>query len=209
MPLLENDVIRLNNVRLSFPSLKAPKASAPGGDLRYRASFLMTPDSEAAAELQQLIQKVANDKWGTNATVALQIIAADKKLRCYGQGDTKISGKTGAPYEGYAGMFFVEGLANAPAGLFDENQQPVDAMTMGAKFQGGDYVDGLIRVWAQDNANGKAIRAELIGVKFNEEGPHFGAERVDPAAVFGAPAGAATADAAAPAAADAAPNLFG
>jgi hypothetical protein len=208
MPLLENDVIRLNNVRLSFPSLKAPKASTSGGALKYRAAFLMTPDSEAAAELQQLIQKVATDQWGTNATVALQIIAADKKLRCYGQGDTKISTKTGKPYEGYAGQFFVEGLNDIPAGLFDENGQPVDNMTMGTKFQGGDYVDGLIRLWAQDNTHGKAIRAELVGVKFNAEGEHFGADRLDPGSVFGAPAGAADAGAS-PAADAAAPNLFG
>jgi hypothetical protein len=209
MPLLENDVIRLNNVRLSFPSLKAPKASTSGGALKYRAAFLMAPDSEAAAELQQLIQKVANDEWGTNATVALQIIAADKKLRCYGQGDTKISTKTGKPYEGYAGQFFVEGLSDIPVGMFDENQQPVDNMTMGVKFQGGDYVDGLIRLWAQDNQHGKAIRAELVGVKFNEEGPHFGAERLDPASVFGGPAAAAPAADTAAEAPAAAPNLFG
>ena len=206
--LLENDVIRLNNVRLSFPSLKTPKASSPGGALKYRASFLMPSDGEVAAEVQGLIQKIATDKWGANATVALQIIKADKKLRCYGQGDTKISGKTGKPYEGYVGQFFVEGLSDAPAGLFDENSQEIDAMTMGAKFQGGDYVDGLIRLWAQDNQHGKAIRGELIGVKFNSEGEHFGADRLDPASVFGGGAPAASADAGDEAAATT-PNLFG
>lgn len=86
MALLENDVILLEDVRLSFPSIKTPKASAPGGAQKYRASFLFTPDSNTAAEVQQLIQKVANDKWGAQAANVLQVIAGDKRLRCYGMG---------------------------------------------------------------------------------------------------------------------------
>lgn len=100
-------------------------------------------------------------------------------------------------------MMFVESLSDAQPGLRSEDNVVIDPMTIGARFQGGDYVDGGVRFWAQDNANGRAIRCELIGLRFRREGEHFGAERTSADNIFGAPApvGAAPANGEAPAAA--------
>ena len=90
-------------------------------------------------------------------------------------------------------MMYIDALSDNPPGLRSEQNVDIDPMTIGTRFQGGDYVKGGVRLWAQDNANGKAIRCELIGVQFLREGEHFGAERTSASDIFGAPSGAAPA----------------
>lgn len=187
MTIHENNIIRINNVRLSFPSIANPKASTQGGQLRFRATALIPYQDPQLQELQKLIWDVAYAEWGNQAGNVLNLINADKRLRCYGQGETKLSGETGEPFDGYPGNFYIEGLAEQRPTLYDENLILIDPMSMGSRFIGGDYCDFVFRVWAQNNASGRGIRAEILGLRFVREGEHFGAPRADVGAIFGAP----------------------
>ena len=43
---------------------------------------------------------------------------------------------------------------------------------------GGCYVNAKVEIWAQDNSNGRAMRASLLGVVYHSKGDAFGGGRV-------------------------------
>jgi hypothetical protein len=44
---------------------------------------------------------------------------------------------------------------------------------------GGCYVNGIVRLWIQDNNFGKKVNAELMGIQFVKDGEPFGAAPLD------------------------------
>ncbi len=185
MPILNENALHITRCRLGFPALVKPKASVPNADPKYSAVLIMEPDAPEWAEFQQLVQALATSTWGEDAPNVLNAIKADKRLRCYGNGNEKISTKTSKVYDGFEDKVFVSGSNNDQPKLVGANAQPLPpTANANQMFTGGNYVSAVITLWAQNNSFGKAIRANLDAVQYLEEGEHFGSAGVNTDGVF-------------------------
>ncbi len=198
-----SDIILLQNVRLSFPHLV--EAHAPGNNpnsvKKYSADFIMADDSAGMKQFKEKYAQMAMAKWGDNATNVMQMIASDRKLRCYGSGQDKIDKKTFKPYQGYDGMVYISaGRVDAPQ-MIQTDGTPVDAgNTMGYQqiarsLYGGCYVNAAIKPWLQDNTHGRGVRCDLIAIQFAADGDAFGEGAADVTSMFGTVAGENTSSA--------------
>ena len=142
----------------------------------------------------------------------MNMIQQDRKTRCYGRGEEKISRKTMQPYDGYAGNVYITAGRDTPPQMIQADGTPVDpANTMAyqalaRKMYAGCRVNAAIKPWPQDNKVGRGIRCDLVAVQFAADDTSFGEGAVDASNLFGAVAGA-PAGMFAPAAAPAAPAM--
>lgn len=203
-----SDLVFLSNVRLSFPHLVEPqrKVSPETGKERvsYSADFIMPGDHAGFKQLMARINDMAVGKWKEHANNVMQMINADRKLRCYGDGNQKVNSKTFQPYDGYAGHVYVTAGRDTPPQVIQSDGTPVDPTNTMAyqaltrKMYGGCRVNVAIKPWLQENKHGRGIRADLVAIQFAGDDKAFGEGAVDASGMFGAVAGA-SAPAAAPA----------
>ena len=196
-----SDVIYLSNVRLSFPHIAEPQEqkSSETGQIRrvYGGDFLMPPDHPGVQQFMQTYARLGAAKWKENAQVAMNMIQADRKLRCYGSGEEKISKKKFVPYDGYPGNFYITAYTERAPQLVDADGKPIDPnntmayQALARKLYGGCYVNAAIKPWAQDNKHGIAIRCDLVAIQFSRDGDAFGEGSIDVTPLFGAVQGAA------------------
>lgn len=197
--------------RTAFPQLVTPKASAAGGQAKYAVDIIIDPQSEDWKKVMTAVQAVAVAKWGQDAAQVLQMINSDKRLRCYGGGNEKVSQKTLKPYAGYEGMAYISANNAEKPNLIDGEGKPIDANNALAyqnearKIYGGCYVNICLKLWPQQNQHGRGIRCELVAIQFARDGERFGEGEVDVSGMFGAVASAAPAGMAAMPAFGAAP----
>lgn len=158
-------IIKLNNVRLSFPVLFEAKSfdDTPGSKKEFSASFLMSKEHPAVAELKAAFAKMATDKWGEKGPKLLGDLFRDDRL-CLHDGDRK-------DYEGYSGSYFVRANNSVRPLTLDRARNPVTEQD--GKLYSGCYVNATISLWTQDNKWGKRINATLRGVQFFADGEAF------------------------------------
>ncbi len=193
MAILDNNQIWLKRARLSFPALVVAKESVPGATPKFSADFIVEPDAVEWGELSQLIQNIAVEKWGDQATTILGMINNDKRQRCYGQGSEKVKAADGTVYAGYEGKMYIGGNnASQPQLIGSDAQALPPTANLNELFNGGNYVSAILNIWAQDNQFGKAIRGNLVAVQYIEKGESFGVAPTDATSIFqqveGAPA---------------------
>jgi hypothetical protein len=207
-----SDIIYLQNVRLSFPHLTEPHASAQGAIPKFAADFIMPTDHPGYQQFMARYGELALAEWKEHAQQVMTMIQADRKLRNYGTGEEKINKQTFQPYDGYAGQVWImANNKNMPQMIKTDGVQVDAGNTMEAQsvtrtMYGGCYVNAAIKPWVQDNQFGKGIRCDLIAVQFAGDGEAFGEGAPDASGMFGA-VGAATPPVAAAPAAPVAPEL--
>ena len=89
-----SDIIYLSNVRVSFPQLVEPKKTTnEKGEVRtaWSADFILPPDSQQYKQVMQQYMTLASEKWKERAQTIMQMIQADRKSRCYGNGAEKVN----------------------------------------------------------------------------------------------------------------------
>jgi hypothetical protein len=198
-----SDIIFLSNVRLSFPHLAEPQKQvneATGATrISYNAEFLMPQDHPGFAQFMARYGAIALQKWKEHAQAVMQMIQNDRKTRCFGRGEEKISRKTMQPYDGYAGNIYITAGRDTAPQMIQADGSPVDpANTMAyqqlaRKMYGGCRVNAAIKPWPQDNKVGRGIRCDLIAVQFAGDDTPFGEGATDASGLFGAVAGGAPA----------------
>ncbi len=129
----------------------------------------------------------------------------DRKSRCYGSGNEKLSKKTYKPYDGYDGHMYITVGRDTPPQIIQADGKPIDpANTMAyqqltRKMYGGCRVNAAIKPWLQDNSHGRGVRCDLIALQFAGDDVAFGdGGTVDVTGIFGAvaaPAGPSAAPA--------------
>jgi hypothetical protein len=211
-----SEIIFLSNVRLSFPHLAEPQRQVneqTGKErISYNCELLMPQDHPGFQQFMQRYGAIALEKWKEHAQAVMNMIQQDRKTRCYGRGEEKISRKTMQPYDGYAGNVYITAGRDTPPQMIQADGTPVDpANTMAyqalaRKMYGGCRVNAAIKPWPQDNKVGRGIRCDLVAVQFAADDTPFGEGAVDASNLFGAVAGA-PAGMFAPAAAPAAPAM--
>lgn len=181
--------LKLQNVRLSYPSLFEAKAGPEGGEPRFSASFILDKQHNAQqiTALKDAILAVAkgawgdqNVKWNDSKQLILKKPTGGGAIlkNCLRDGAEKAE----TPGYGDGIMFFSASNKMQPA-VVDKN--PSRALTkQDGKPYAGCSVNVSIRLWSQDNQFGKRVNAQLQAVQFAGEGEAFGDAPIDPVTVF-------------------------
>lgn len=160
-----SDIIKLKNVRLSFPHLWKPKAFEEGQTPKYQATFLLDPSNKEHAALISQVKEAAKalttKHWGEKP--------AGLKL-CFGLADND---EKKAKYNGYPGMWYIAASNEDRPQVYNRRLAPVAETDKQAPYA-GCYVNTNITLWTQDNKFAKAIRCNLRIVQFVDDGESFG-----------------------------------
>ena len=166
-----SDIIKLKNVRLSFPQLFKMRSFREGQDPRFEATFLLDPSDKAHAKIIKGVEAFGNaasdEQWPKGRP--------KKCIPCYG-----LAEDFDLDYDGYEGMYKISTSANAknPVQVYDRGRQLLEVNANGIEPNipyAGCYVNATITLWTQDNEYGSRINANLRLVQFAKDGDAFGA----------------------------------
>jgi hypothetical protein len=149
--------IKIQNVRLSFPSL-FQKAQFDGVETKYEATFLLDKVKHAASikEIEEAIAaKIASELKGAK-------VPGDKL--CLRDGDE-------VEYDGYAGHMTLKASTKKRPLVLNKDKSPVTEDD-GIVYS-GCYVNAIVDLWVQNNNYGKRVNATLLGVQFAADGDAF------------------------------------
>lgn len=166
----------LKDVRLSFPTLGKPEQYQNQGAFRWSAVLLVPAESIYKKQVDRALEDVAVAKWGAKAKTHLANILMDPKGCCWIDGARKA-------YEGYEGMFALSAHRRETEGrpeVRDNDLTPIYGPDgnfypgKAGRIYGGCYVDAQVEFWAQENAQGKGLRATLLVLQRRRAGDSFG-----------------------------------
>jgi len=192
------NIIFLSNVRISFPQLIEAKASVqpspenPNPKKKFSVDCILTPDDPNFGKFMAEDQAISAAKWADKAPAILNMISADRKLRCYGKGDEKVGLKSLTVHPGYAGNLFI-GANNEDRpqmiradGSAVELSNQMEQVAIAKTIYGGCYANVAVSPWLQDNVKGRAVRCNLVAVQFLKDGDMLGEAAADASGMFGA-----------------------
>lgn len=165
--------VHLTNVLLSFEHLFTPTASVDDGPKKYKANFLIDPESVSGKKNIKAIRKaIAEVEEETFGKTGLEY----KEGRCsFIEGEKCISQKTDEPYEGYEGMWVVKASNPKRPSVFDRDGETPLAEDDDKIFS-GCIVNTIVRFWGTKDKKkgGKGLFCTLEGVQYVKEGERFG-----------------------------------
>ena len=159
--------IKLNNVRLSFPSI-FKKAVFDGKESKFEATFLIHADDQP-----KLIKTVeaAMDEFLLEKFGDLKKVPKALKRTCWQDGDTK-------DYDGYEGHMALKAGTHRRPTVIDRDKSPLTEDD--DVIYAGCYVNAVVDFWYSDHSKGgKQLLANLLGVQFAKNGESFGAGNQD------------------------------
>lgn len=165
------NIIKLENVRLSFPQLwtaraMQDKSGAPQGKPKFSATYLMDNETHAAliARIEKTIDRVALEEFKKKVTL---------KHKCLHDGNEMDD------IEGYGdGITFLRASSLRRPAVVDRQVQTL-AEEDGVIYA-GCYVNATVRIYAMSHdVGGKQVNAELRAIQFVKDGESFGAGKVD------------------------------
>ena len=164
-------IVKLENVRLSFPHLFTAHAMEEGEQAKFSASFIL--DNEKHAKLieriEKLVERLALDHWKKKVTFKSCLRDGNDKPDMDGYGD---------------GVMFLNASRKTRPVVVDRQVNPVTEED--GVILAGCYVNATVRIWVQDNKWGKRVNAELRAVQFVKDGESFGAAPVSAESEFDA-----------------------
>jgi hypothetical protein len=166
--------IYLKNVRLSFPSLFQTETFGGEDTGKYGATLILdvTEHAPAIRQTNEAFGEIAKEKFKGK-------IPPDDKL-CLKVGDN-----TDRPE--LQGKYTIKASTKKRPLVINRDKTPIaEADNV---IYAGCYVNAIITLWAQDNAYGRRINAQLDGIQFWRNGDPFGSAGVAPDefSVFGDP----------------------
>lgn len=204
---MSNDVIFISNARLSFPHLVEPQKQINDGVERisYNGELILAPNDPGFAAFMKKFSEKAVEAWKEHANAVIQMIHADRKSRCYGQGNEKVNKKNFQPYDGYANNVYITvGNRNRPQmirpdGTAVDGANTMEYQALARKMYGGCRVNAAIKLWVQlanpAKKYGNGVRCDLVAIQFAGDDTPFGEGAVDASGLFGAVASAPSAQA--------------
>lgn len=156
------DVIRLVNVRLSYPQLFVAKEPEPGKEPVFSATFLLNKKEHKSLidQIEKMTERVALDKFKKKVTLKR------RPLRDGNEKDDK---------EGYGDEVMFIGARNTKRPVVvDRDMTPLTKDD--PKPYAGCIVNATVRFFAYDHSTGgKGVSASLRAVQFVKDGESFGA----------------------------------
>lgn len=165
-------IIKLKNVRLSFPHLFTAHAME-GSEPKFSAVFILDNEQDAAQieRIQKVAKRLALDEFKKDIRLTRELLRdGNTKSELDGYGD----GKT----------FITASRKQRPAVVGHDPSVPLSEAD--GVVYAGCYVNASIRLWVQNNKWGKSVNAELRAVQFYKDGESFGAGKVNPEEEFDA-----------------------
>ena len=179
--------LMLTNVRCSFLVLGEPEQYQGKGPFRWSASALVPYDSPLKKQVDAALEACAIEKWEKKAKTVLEAVLPDPKGCCWMDGKRK-------DYDGYAGHFALTAHRYQDKGrplVMDKDKSPIYKPNnevyegKGGVLYSGARINMQVEFWAQDNKNGKGLRATLLGVQKFGDGDAFGGGAAPQADDFG------------------------
>lgn len=165
-PVKDPNVIKLNNVRLSYPNLFTAKAMEEGKEPKFSASFILDKKQHAALikEIEKATDRVALDAFKKKVTL---------KRTPLRDGNEK------ADKEGYGDeVMFVNASETRRPVVVDRDMSPLTKDD--PRPYAGCFVNATIRLYAYDHkTGGKGVSAALRAIQFYKDGESFGAGPVN------------------------------
>lgn len=157
-------IIKLENVRLSFPHLFKPHAMEEGQEPKFSATFLLDNEKHAALieRIEKTIERIALDHWKKKMSFKKCIRDGNEKADLDGYGD---------------GITFISAARKTRPAVVNRDVTPLTEED--GVIYSGCYVNATVRLWVQDNKWGKRVNAELRAVQFVKDGESFGAGKVN------------------------------
>lgn len=165
MPDTDPKIIKLQNVRLSFPNLFKPKAMQAGQEPKFGATFLLDDKqhAELISQIEKMIERLSLDHFKKKVSL---------KQKCLHDGNEK------SEMEGYGdGVHFITSSTKRRPAVVNRDLSPITEED-GTVYP-GCYVNATVQLWVQDNDYGKGVNAELRAVQFVKNGDSFGAAPVN------------------------------
>lgn len=169
--LYTNGMIRIDNVRVSFPHLDKPYAGDDGGKAKFGIVGMLSKKTHVAAK--DLIVEAVNALLAANDNAK---VASDKKFIRNGDDQDR------PEYEDHWTVSARE--ERRPAVRNQRGELVIEESKIADMIYGGCYCNILIRPWYQDGQKvgkgyGKRANAGLVGVQFLRDGESFGEGRID------------------------------
>jgi hypothetical protein len=159
-------LVKLRNVRLSFPDLFKATAFDPKQKPKFGAQFLLAKGDPQIAKVQAAIEAEAKALWGAKAPIMLKSLSSDQL--CLRDGDLKSD-----KYEGYADCMCVVAKNPTKPSVFDLDGKTRLTEDSGRPYS-GCYVNANIDVYALARVGAKpGVWASLQGVQFCGDGDAF------------------------------------
>lgn len=170
-------IVKLKNVRLSFPDLWEAVQFKGQGKFYFAAKFIQPEDQSvgvkddtgnwASTTMAKVIEQVAFDKWGDKSSAVLKAMRKAEDVAW-------LPVKDGESEEGLYVLstkrYRDDSNGGAPL-VVDTSGAPLSAAS--GKPYAGCYVNASVEIWPQDNQFGKSIRAKLRTVQFARDGEAF------------------------------------
>lgn len=172
-----SEIVKLQNVRLSFPRLWKPKSFRKGQEPRFESSFILDPSDARHAkmieEIEEQARLIAVAEWGDDRPKKLPL--------CFG-----LAEDLDKDYSGYEGMWVIATATpkdNPPTvvdrGRRDLKPEPMETdngvVMIDPKIPyAGCFVNSNVTLWTQDNEFGTRINGNLRIVQYVADGEAFG-----------------------------------
>ena len=179
--------LMLSGVRCSFLVLGDPEDYQSNKKFRWSATALFPYDSATYKTVIEALKSTAKEKWEKKWESAYENAMSDSKACCLLDGKKK-------DYEGYAGHWALTAHRYQDKGrplVMDKDKSPIYKPDnslyegKGGVIYSGCRVHVQVEFWAQDNSNGKGIRATLLGIQKFADGDAFGGGTAPQADDFG------------------------
>lgn len=150
--------IKVQNVRLSFPSLFQQAVFGGESTGKYEATFILNK-----VEHKDVIEQIKAAMQTIQKDVIKSKVASDKL--CLKDGDE--SGR-----DEFAGCYTIKASTKKRPLIIDRDRSPITEDDN--KVYAGCYVNAIFSLWGQANSYGKRVNAQLDGVQFAKDGEPFG-----------------------------------
>lgn len=160
MSNVKEEVLQVKNVRLSFPSLWK-KAVFDGKEGKFEATLLLDKaDKKTRNKVRAMI---------TQALVDAKLEGKVDKDRMFLRDGDK------SEYAGFAGNWSLKAANNVRPKIINRDKSQLSEED--GVMYAGCYVNAVISVWVQNNAYGKRVNANLLGIQFVRDGEPFSGGR--------------------------------
>lgn len=169
--------VRIANATASFVNIKEAKEGDYGNS--YRLSLIVDPDFKELAQVEAAMLEAAKSKWGDKAQAIYDHLStpAQDRVALKRRPATNSEGKV---YEGYAGKWFLSAARREddgrPSVFAATGAEVTDPVEIGRLIYSGCKVHAKLRFWPQDNAGGRRLNAEILGLMFAGDGERFGGQ---------------------------------
>lgn len=165
-PTEDPTIIKLKNVRLSYPQLFVAKPPEPGKEPVFSATFLLDKKQhkDVITQIEKLTERVALDEFKKKVKLnRVPLRDGNEKEGTEGYGDE---------------IMFVGARNKVRPVVVDQQRNPLGPED--GKPYAGCYVNANIRLFAYDHpTGGKGVSASLRAVQFVKDGESFGAGPVN------------------------------